>query len=285
MDMNTYEEQGESQEHVDAMIAKGEQIEKNNNPDRPEWLPEKFKDPQDMAEAYAQLEKKMGQGEPAEPATEAEAAAEPEAADTGDQPEASEVRQAVEAQGVDFDSLQNEYNEHGELGEAALQKLADAGFSNDLVKSWIQGQEALNTSYQTSVYEIVGGEESYKEMLSWAGDNLSQAEISAYDRAVDSGDIEMVKMAVAGLQAKYQTVEGADPTLVAGQSTSSSGGTYSSWAEVTTAMKDPRYESDPAYRQQVANKLDRSNVQQSLWPPSGGFFNSISTTTQDYNYL
>jgi len=261
MDMNTYEEQGESQEHVDAMIAKGEQIEKNNNPDRPEWLPEKFKDPQDMAEAYAQLEKKMGQSEPAEPATEAETGAEPEAADTGDQPEASEVRQAVEAQGVDFDSLQNEYNEHGELGEASLQKLADAGFSNDLVKSWIQGQEALNTSYQTSVYETVGGEESYKEMLSWAGDNLSQAEISAYDRAVDSGDIEMVKMAVAGLQAKYQTVEGADPTLVAGQSTSSSGGTYSSWAEVTTAMKDPRYETDPAYRQQVANKLDRSNVQ------------------------
>ena len=214
-----------------------------------------------MAEAYAQLEKKMGQGESAEPATEAETGAEPEATDTGDQPEASEVRQAVEAQGVDFDTLQNEYNEHGELGEASLQKLADAGFSNDLVKSWIQGQEALNTSYQTSVYETVGGEESYKEMLSWAGDNLSQAEISAYDRAVDSGDIEMVKMAVAGLQSKYQTVEGTDPTLVAGQSTSSSGGTYGSWSEVTTAMKDPRYESDPAYRQQVANKLDRSNVQ------------------------
>ena len=263
--MNTYEEQGESQERVDAMIAKGEQIEKNNNPDqqteRPDWLPEKFKDPQDMAEAYAQLEKKMGQSEPAEPATEAETDAEPEAADTGDQPEASEVRQAVEAQGVDFDTLQNEYNEHGELGEASLQKLADAGFSNDLVKSWIQGQEALNTSYQTSVYETVGGEESYKEMLSWAGDNLSQAEISAYDRAVDSGDIEMVKMAVAGLQSKYQTVEGTDPTLVAGQSTSSSGGTYGSWSEVTTAMKDPRYKSDPAYRQQVANKLSRSNVQ------------------------
>lgn len=265
MDMNTHEERGESQEHIDAMIAKGEQLEQNNNPDqqaeRPDWLPEKFKDPAQMAEAYAQLEKKMGQGQSEEPATEAESAAEPAAADTSDQPQASEVQEVVEKAGVDFDSLQNEYNEHGELGEAALQKLADAGFSNDLVKSWIQGQEALNTSYQTAVYETVGGEESYKEMLSWAGDNLSQAEISAYDRAVDSGDIEMVKMAVAGLKSKYQTVEGSDPILVSGQSTSSSGGTYSSWAEVTRAMKDPRYESDPAYRQTVANKLDRSNVQ------------------------
>ena len=29
--------------------------------DRPEWLPEKFKDPADMAKAYSELEKKLGQ--------------------------------------------------------------------------------------------------------------------------------------------------------------------------------------------------------------------------------
>ena len=260
MNINTHEDQGESQEHVDAMIAKGEQIEQNNNPDRPDWLPEKFKDPAQMAEAYAQLEKKMGQGQSEEPAAEEQPAGEPTSEDTGNQPEASEVREAVETAGVDFDALQSEYNEHGELGEAALQKLADAGFSNDLVKSWIQGQESLNTGYQNSVYETVGGEESYKEMLTWAGDNLSQAEISAYDRAVDSGDIEMVKLAVDGLKSKYQSVEGSDPTLVSGQSASSSGGNYGSWAEVTAAMRDPRYKTDSAYRQQVSSKLERSNV-------------------------
>lgn len=257
--MNTHEEQGESQEHVDAMIAKGEELEKANDPDRPDWLPEKFKDPAQMAEAYAQLEKKMGQGEPAEPATEAAPDAEPEATDTGDQPEASEVRQAVEAQGVDFDALQNEYNEHGELGEAALQKLADAGFSNDLVTSWIKGQESLNAGYQTSVYETVGGQENYQEMINWAADSLSPTEIAAFDRAVDSGDIDMVKLAVSGLQTKYQAAEGTDPSLLGGQSSNSTGGTYGSWAEVTQAMSDPRYNTDPAYRQSVTNKLDRSD--------------------------
>jgi len=263
-DINTYQEQGESQEHVDAMIAKGEELEKRNNPDqeeRPDWLPEKFKDPAQMAEAYAQLEKKMGQQQPAEPEAQEEPTAEPEAADTSDQPQASEVREAVEAQGVDFDTLQNEYNQQGELSEQSLQKLADAGFPNDLVKSWIQGQESLNANYQNAVFQTVGGEESYKAMIDWAADNLSDGEIAAYDRAVDSGDIEMVKMAVAGLQSRYQSVEGADPKLVAGQSTTSTGGTYSSWAEVTAAMRDSRYETDPAYRQQVASKLERSNVQ------------------------
>ena len=63
--INTHEEQGESQEHVEAMIAKGEQLEQNNNPnqeERPDWLPEKFKTPEDMANAYSNLEKKMGEG-------------------------------------------------------------------------------------------------------------------------------------------------------------------------------------------------------------------------------
>ena len=98
-------------------------------------------------------------------------------------------------------------------------------------------------------------------MIGWASDNLSESEIAAYDRVVGSGDLDMVKLAVSGLQSKYQTVEGSDPALIAGQSASSTGGNYSSWAEVTTAMRDPRYQSDPAYRQSVADKLGRSNIQ------------------------
>jgi hypothetical protein len=261
-ELNTHEEQGESQAHIDAMIAKGEQLEANNNPDkeeRPDWLPEKFKDPAQMANAYAELEKKLGQGKSTgdvEETQEESVEATPDAA-----PEASEVREAVEAAGVNFDSLQGEYDETGGLSDDAYTKLADAGFSQDLVDSWIQGQEALANNYQTAVYESVGGEESYQQMTSWAGDNLSQTEIAAFDRAVGSGDIDMVKLAVQGLQSKYQAAEGTDPSLIEGQSSNSTGGVYSSWAEVTMAMRDPRYQSDPAYRQSVTSKLERSNVQ------------------------
>ena len=257
-ELSTHQEQGENQEHVDAMIAKGEQIEQNNNPDqeqRPEWLPDKFKDAQQMAEAYAQLEQKMGSGE--EPAA-AEAA--PDEAQEGEQPSAETVQQAVADAGIDYNALQGEYNEQGGLSDATYDTLAEAGFSKDLVSSWIKGQEALNSSYESSVYESAGGKEEYAAMTQWASENLSQAEIAAYDRSVDSGDIEMVKLAITGLRSKYQAVEGSDPSLIGGQSTSSTGGNYSSWAEVTAAMKDTRYETDPAYRQQVANKLARSNV-------------------------
>lgn len=256
--INTHVEQSEPQEQVDAMVAKGEQIEANNQGDeRPEWLPEKFKTPEDMANAYQNLEKKLGGGqkeeEPKSESTQEET--------TEEIPSGSEVQQAVEAAGVDFNSLQQEYNEQGELSEDAYAKLADAGFPQDLVNSWIKGQEALNNDYQSSVHNIVGGAEAYGEMIEWASENLSESEIAAYDKAVDSGDLDMVKLAVSGLQSKYQAVEGTDPALIAGQSASSTGGNYSSWAEVTTAMRDPRYARDPAYRQSVADKLGRSNIQ------------------------
>jgi hypothetical protein len=259
--INTHEEQTESQEHVDAMIQKGEELEARNEPnqeERPDWLPEKFKNVEQMAEAYSNLEKKLGEGKST--GNEEEPESEPELS-TDEQPTGSEVQQAVEAAGVDFTSLQNEYNEQGGLSEDAYTKLADAGFPQDLVDSWIAGQESLVADYQSSVHNIVGGTESYNEMITWAADNLSDSEIAAYDRAVDSGDIDMVKLAVEGLRSKYQANEGTDPSLLGGQSSNSSGGTYSSWAEVTSAMRDPRYKSDPAYRQSVTSKLERSNVQ------------------------
>jgi hypothetical protein len=256
--ISTHEEQTESQEHIDEMVAKSDELDRLNDPsqgDRPDWLPEKFKNAEQMAEAYGHLEKKLG-GESVEEGVEPEAAPEPTP-----QQEASDVREAVENAGVDFDSLQAEYNEQGQLSEDAYTKLTEAGFPQDLVNSWIQGQEALANNYQKAVYESVGGEQAYSDMINWAGDNLSDNEIAAFDRAVGSGDVDMVKLAVSGLQTQYQAAEGTDPSLIGGQSSNSTGGNYSSWAEVTQAMSDPRYNSDPAYRQSVSTKIARSNIQ------------------------
>ena len=261
--LSTHEEVAPNAEaqaaHEAEMVKVADELEANNNPDaeqRPDWLPEKFKDAEQMAEAYAHLEKKLGGDEPAEQAQPEEASEE-----VSEQADASDVKEAVENAGVDFASLQNEYNEQGGLTEASMAKLEEAGFSQDLVNSWIQGQEALANNYQSSIYESVGGEEAYGQMIEWAGDNLSEAQAAAFDRAVSSGDLDVVKLAVSGLQSQYQTAEGSAPTLVSeSQTTSSTGGVFNSWAEVTQAMGDSRYESDMAYRQQVSSKMARSNL-------------------------
>lgn len=258
--INTYQEQGESAEDTQAMIEKGEQLEQLNNSERPDWLPSKFDSPEDMANAYSQLEKKLGQPneETQEEYTEEEEEYYDQYEDTAD---SSEVENTLDNLGLDFDTFQNEYSELGGLSDDAYEALESAGLPKGIVDAWIQGQEALAANYQQTVYNSVGGQEAYGEMITWAADNLSPQEIAAFDRAVESGDTDMVQLAVSGLQSRYLSAEGQAPSLYEGESATSTGGTYSSWAEVTAAMKDSRYESDPAYRQAVTDKLARSNVQ------------------------
>lgn len=243
--------------HEAEMVKVAEDLEAKNNPDadrRPDWLPEKFESAKQMAEAYKHLETKLGGKEQEQEAPKEEVTQKEEVT-------ADNVQEVVENAGLDFGELQNEYDTNGEMSEDSYAKLEEAGFPKGLVDSWIKGQEALATNYQNTIYDSVGGEEAYGELITWAKDNLSDGEIKAFDSAVTSGDMDMVNMAVTGLQSKYQTAEGTDPTLLGvGQSSNSTGGVYNSWAEVTAAMNDTRYQNDVAYRQSVSTKLSRSQL-------------------------
>ena len=246
---NTYEQpQPESQEHVQAMLDKVEKSQQAGT-ERPDWLPEKFKSPEDMAKAYSELESRMGRGEENE-ATE-------EMAEEVEQ-STSEVAQALDSAGLDFDVFQQEYIENGELSSDAYAALDEAGFPRSLVDSWIQGQNALADQIQGDMHNLVGGAEEYANLVQWASNNLPEAEIDAYNAAMDSQDADMIRFAVQGLNARYRSE--AEPSLLQGGTGVTSGGKFSSNAELTEAMRDPRYAKDPAYRQAVADKLARSSL-------------------------
>jgi hypothetical protein len=49
--------------------------------------------------------------------------------------------------------------------------------------------------------------------------------------------------------------------MLTGSAPRNSGDTFRSQAELVAAMSDPRYDRDPAYRADVADKLERSNIQ------------------------
>ena len=163
--------------------------------------------------------------------------------------------------GLDFNVFQQEYEENGELSQEAYDALSKAGFPKTLVDTWIQGQEALQGDLNNEVFQSVGGENNYLSMLEWAKDNLPENDISAFNTSVETGDRNLVKFAVQGLYARYRSeVGGQEPQLTQGSASQSSGGSFQSAAELTAAMRDPRYSNDPAYRQSVANKLARSSV-------------------------
>lgn len=220
---------------------------------RPEWLPEKFQSVEDMAKAYAELEAKLGGKTQDNPQTDPAKAADTN--QTGQNPE-----QALSEKGLDFSEFNAEFSTKGELSAESYAKLAAAGFDKQIVDNYINGQKAVMAQYETAVTSEVGGSEKYSEIVSWAKANLSDAEINAYNAAVSSGDLAQAKLAVLGLSAKFSKAVGSEPRLVQGRTNSASEDVFESTAQLTEAMRDPRYRNDPAFRAKVQAKLARSNI-------------------------
>ena len=246
--VNTYEAPIEDAAHTEAMLAKAEGLENPNVSDRPEWLPEKFNSVEDMASAYESLEQKLG--------TQEEEVHEEVYEEDG----LEEIVDELEGRGIDFDAMSDEFAEQGGLTEESYQQLLEAGIPRTMVDQFIDGQNAVAGQMQEQAFSQVGGEQSYIDMVTWAADSLPEASIDAFNNAVNSGNIETANLAIQGLQAQYRSVNGSEPTLVMGETNNVTGGVFNSAAQLTAAMRDPRYSTDSAYRQEVASKLSRSNV-------------------------
>ena len=148
----------------------------------------------------------------------------------------------------------------GGLTEESYSELLDAGIPRTMVDQFIDGQVAVANQLQYQAFEQVGGQEAYNDMTDWASNNLPESTIDAFNDAVNSGNSETASLAIQGLQAQYRSVYGSEPSLVTGETRNVTGGVFESAAQLTQAMRDPRYASDSAYRQEVASKLSRSNV-------------------------
>jgi len=224
-----------------------------DTPQKPDWLPEKFKSPEDLAKAYLELEKKIGKkaDEPAKTPTDASKAT--------DSPEG--VTAAKEVIGVKaFDEYSKEFLDSGSLSDESYQKLEQKGFGKDIVDSFIRGQQALVTGQINEVYNAVGGQEAYQGMIQWAEDALSAEEVSTFNELINSGNHQQTLLAVRGLQSRYQNQNKSPKLLGGAPATSNNIQAYRSTAELVTAMSDPRYKVDPAYRRDVERRLEHSDI-------------------------
>ena len=77
---------------------------------------------------------------------------------------------------------------------------------------------------------------------------------------IKTTDTAQVRIALAGLQARYQANAAREPNLIGGKAPRGARDKFESTAQVVQAMNDPLYQSDPAYRKKVSDKLARSNV-------------------------
>ena len=122
-------------------------------------------------------------------------------------------------------------------------------------------QTALSEDNITQLKGVVGGEESYKEMMHWAGTNLTDNEQQMYDKVMDQGNPLAAYFAVQALSYRYNDAKGVEGEMLTGKAAKSTGDVFKSQAQVVKAMSDPQYDKDPAYRQEIYDKLERSNLQ------------------------
>ena len=205
----------------------------------------KFKSQEDLAEAYENLEKKFSEKQPeAEPETEAK--------DEGDTDSTPDISNAIE-------DASKAFAENGELTEKHYKDLEKLGLGKDLVDSYAKGQQALAETEQAEITNSIGGKENYDAMAEWASNNLPADEIDTFDKIVTESSSEAAKMAVKGLYARYMSEAGGLPTNIRqGQTSGSAVQPFQSNAQVVEAMRDKRYENDPAYREEVEQRLSVS---------------------------
>ena len=242
------EEQAKAQEKTQE--AQTPETKSETSETRPEWLPEKFANAQELAKAYGELEKKMS--------TPKEETSNTDAPKPMEQLKVNQ-NEAEQQLGFNLDNYYNEFAESGKLSDKSYADLAKNGLDKIVVDGYIAGQQALADKHVNSVQSVVGGKENYENIVKWASQNLSEGEVKAFNDTMDSGSLDQAQMAISGMQAKYNQVHN-EPNLISGDKADSSKGAYRSVAEMLTDINNPKYAEDPAFRNDVEQKIKNSNV-------------------------
>ena len=238
-------------------LAVGEQMQEAQD----NLLAGKYKNAEELEKAYVELQKKLGESK--EEDTE-QASAEPE---PEDKPQLSEGATLI------TDASKEYFDNGNKLSPETLAKFSSLS-SQDLIKAYMevsqnpefQQQQAappadITESQINQIKNSAGGQKQYADIVNWAKTNLPQDQINAFDEVVNTGSVQAIQLAVSGLKAEYDNANGVEGRMVTGKTAPNNGDVFRSQAELVRAMSDARYDNDPAYRQDVIEKLDRSDLE------------------------
>jgi hypothetical protein len=229
----------------------------------------KFKSVEDLAASYKELEGKLG------------AATEEDQVETSEQEETETTESDFDAEeyygdglasvleevGIDPQEISNRFTETGEINDDDYAKLGEAGFSKQVIDTYLDGLrnggvtgEDIASAQIQGIKDSVGGDDNYSKMVAWAVDNLPANEVNEFNSLTETGNATAIKFAVQGLYSQYNNAMGVEPNLVTGRASQSGPAPFRSTAEVVTAMSDPRYGKDVTYTEDVQRRLGGSDV-------------------------
>ena len=140
-----------------------------------------------------------------------------------------------------------------ELAQAYLNLRADQGQAPQ--------RNVMSEADAASLKDMVGGKDKYGEMLKWASSSFNKDEIDMYDQVMESGDKAAAFFAVQALAQRFGNSQGIEGEMLKGRAPrAESKDVFKSQAALVRAMSDPQYDRDPAYRQEIMEKLERSPI-------------------------
>lgn len=241
----------------------------------------KYKNAEDLESAYIELQKKLGEKEDTTS----------ESTETNESEDTEDVPMYQEDGSVNYESVNEHYGEtlgnlfkeknvdpysiaehfyknNGQITEEMHNQLTGAGIAKEAVDAYLAGR-AQEMGYNSdltqndidSIHRSVGGEQQYNSLMTWAAQNLSQDSIQSFDTLVNTGDKNSIQLAVNGMLAQYQNANGYEGRMLTGKPAKTNTDVFQSQAQLVDAMNDPRYDRDPAYRANIAAKLERSNLE------------------------
>lgn len=232
----------------------GEQLQEEQE----QLLAGKYTNAEELEKAYIELQRKLGDSDEDE--------SEEVYEDDGEVFEETET-EYTEAQTL-ISNASQEYAETGQISDEMMEQFGEMS-SQELVEAYMNIQanapeavaEELSESEVNTIKNSVGGDQAYDNVMQWAGENLDPDQIDAFDNIIATGNSTAIQMMVNGLKAQYDSSNGYEGRMLSGKSANaSSSDVFRSQAELVAAMSDSRYESDPAYRNDLLEKLDRSDL-------------------------
>jgi hypothetical protein len=235
-----------SAEELDS-LAVGERLAEQEQ----QLLAGKYQSAEELERGYLELQKRLSSSAEEEPQVE-------------EAPEAEEEEEEIEVDGDLFDAIMESYRT-GEWDDNLVEevgKMDPIDVANMFLTKQGEAQqtEVATEEDVTQIQDSIGGIDEYQNMIQWASENLSEQEINLYDAAMDRGDPLTMFFAAQALNSRYQDAVGYDGEMLTGSAPRNTGNAFRSQAELIAAMSDPRYDKDPAYRQDIADKLAVSNI-------------------------
>lgn len=240
---------------------------------RPAWLPDNFKTGEDLAKSYAELQAqytKLKQGEkPTEEKkpdgnTDSEKKPDDEAAKATDEAEKKEkeTADALKSKGIDVDGMSKRFWESGKLADTDVAELEKIGITRAAAQEFADAMVAKRDARDAQLLGEVGGKEGFDKIAGWAKAGYEPAKLQAFNEAMTSGNFGQMQQAMVAIKVAYEAANGKDATLrIGGDAPTGSDVTvYRSTAEMQKDMNDPRYKTDPAFREDVYAKIKRSKI-------------------------